>query len=110
LSTQENNTVVQTQNQSISTRTKKSTTDNATHNEAELVHKIAQCNPSNKEIINQFGKKDKVKYTSEKELTDSNSRDESGNDIQDDDDKTNNINDDDNNNSNRNNDTGDNIS
>jgi len=103
---QENNTIVQTQNQSISTRTKKSTTDNATHNEAELVHKIAQCNPSNKEIINQFGKKDKVNYTSEKELTDSNSKDESCNDIQDDNDKTNN----DNNNNNRNNDTGDNIS
>ena len=59
---------MQTQNQSISARTKKDATiDNEAQNAGKLLSKIAQCNP------NQCGKKDKTVHAMQKEFTESDS-------------------------------------
>ena len=95
-SVQDNNTVVQTQNQTICTRTKKtSSTENAVHNIAEPLGKTANDNLSNKETINRHSKKDKASYKTNKDQSDSDSNDENEDDIQENNDKANNSDDED---------------
>jgi len=95
--TQENNintrdSTVQTQNQSISARSKKDTTiDDEAWNAGKLLSKIAQCNP------NQCGKKDKTVHAMQKGFAESDSSEKSVDDTQDDVDKDDGGDDDDNN-------------
>jgi len=110
-SVQDNNTVVQTWSQTISTRTKKtSSTENAVHNVAESLGKIANNNLSNLETINRCGKKDKASHERNKDQSYSDSNNGNEDDIQENNDKANNSDDEDNNNDDSNNNNGDDVS
>jgi len=101
-SPQDNNTVVQTQNKTNYTKTKRtSSTKNTVQNVAEPLGKIAN---------NRHGKKDKASYDRNKDLSNNDSDNENKDDIQQNDDKANNTDgedDDDDNDNNNNNDEDD---
>jgi len=110
-SPQDNNTVVQTQNKTNYTKTKRtSSTKNTVQNVAEPLGKIANNNLSNKETINRCGKKDKASYETNKDLSESDYDDENEDDIQENNDKANNSDDEDDNDDDNNNDNGDDVS
>jgi len=80
---------------------KTSSTENAVHNVAEPLGKIANNNLGNKETINQHGRKEKASYETKKTYQIV-TADKNEDDIQGKDDKANNSDDDDNNNNNNN--------